>query len=154
MSVFCSSCCVPLVCLSLYASVIPQSDLVHWAKSIATLLEPKPRGSAAALYSLTHQKHRHRIMQWSSRQWFRLTNINSSPGAISNEAWDFSNTEINRERHRLEVAERHCSEGENREENVPGEHVKSTLSSLWSAKSVQPHLWWKQWKTALQKYCL
>lgn len=91
------SLCAFRFSFSLSLSVIPQSDLVHWAKSIATLLEPKPRGSAVALYSLTHQKHRHRIMQWSSRQRFRLTNINSSPGAISNEAWEFSSTKINRE---------------------------------------------------------
>lgn len=86
---FCSSHCVPLLFLFLCVSVIPQSDLVHWAKSIATLLEPKPRGSAVALYSLSHQKHRYRIMQWSYRQQFEVTNIHCLLGAIPNESWDW-----------------------------------------------------------------
>lgn len=91
MSLLCSSLCVTVlflslllaVALSLCGSVIPQSDPVHLAKSIATLLQPKPRGSAVALYSLTHQKHRHRIMQWSYRQRFRVADIHILPGVIS-----------------------------------------------------------------------
>lgn len=59
----CSFSVPPILCLSCFSSfsvsAIPQSDLVHWAKSIAALLEPKPWGSAVALYSLTHQKQTH-----------------------------------------------------------------------------------------------
>ncbi len=99
VSLLCSSLCVTLLFLPLFlavalslcgsGSVIPQSDPVHLAKSIATLLQPKPRGSAVALCSLAHRKHSHRIMQRSYRQWFRVTNVHILPGVVSKRSLTF-----------------------------------------------------------------
>lgn len=60
--------------LSLRVSLIPQSDPAQSAKSIATLVEPKPRGSAVAVSSLTHleaQKENYALVSQAAVQTYQ-----------------------------------------------------------------------------------